>query len=381
MTAVNGELVTGAAPPSSKEKMAAAATASVDLVSRTGVASLVALTAAPALLRGDRAEERDQIDFYAGVAATGDPERAFVAPPSGVPVRSRPMQPPPWLRGVGPIDLLSFESPYEALYPGLGARYARHRRNRTAWAQRWRHSDRPRPTIVVAHGFMASSTVFNSAFFSLPRLYGQGYDVVLVTLPFHGRRACGPFIYSGSGLFAHGFAHINEAILQGVSDVRVLIGYLLEGGAEAVGLTGYSLGGYTVAGVASVDSRPHFVIPNAALSEASAIMRIWFPASRLVAHWLRRHELGFDDLRRALAVHSPLTYPPAVPRERRFVICGLGDRLAPPAQTKALWEHWERCRLHWHPGSHVVHVRRSAYLREIDRFLRTIGFDDGLPPE
>jgi hypothetical protein len=42
-----------------------------------------------------------------------------------------------------------------------------------------------------------------------------------------------------------------------------------------------------------------------------------------------------------------------------------------------LWEHWGRCRMHWYPGNHVLHLQRDQYLREVGRFLRTIGFSEG----
>jgi hypothetical protein len=34
---------------------------------------------------------------------------------------------------------------------------------------------------------------------------------------------------------------------------------------------------------------------------------------------------------------SPLNYAPLVPKDRRLIIAGLGDRLAPPEQAELLW--------------------------------------------
>lgn len=110
----------------------------------------------------------------------------------------------------------------------------------------------------------------------------------------------------------------------------------------------------------------------------SSLIQQWWPAGALAAKGLRTQGLGFDDLGRMLAVHSPLSYPAAIARDRLFVIGGLGDRLAPPEQSERLWEHWGRCKLHWYPGNHVVHVRRGDYLREMGRFLNTTGFRAGI---
>jgi hypothetical protein len=57
-----------------------------------------------------------------------------------------------------------------------------------------------------------------------------------------------------------------------------------------------------------------------------------------------------------------------------MIITGLGDRLAPPGQAVTLWEHWNRCALHWFPGSHVLHVSQLDYLRRMTQFLRGVMF-------
>ena len=70
----------------------------------------------------------------------------------------------------------------------------------------------------------------------------------------------------------------------------------------------------------------------------------------------------------AIGITSPLSYRPLVPRARRLVVGGLGDRLAPPEQSLLLWEHWGRPRIEWFPGSHILHIGRARYrdaLREL----------------
>ena len=77
----------------------------------------------------------------------------------------------------------------------------------------------------------------------------------------------------------------------------------------------------------------------------------------------------------ASAYHSPLNYPPLIPKDRRLIITGLGDRLAPPDQAEKLWHHWDHCDLHWFPGNHVLHVSQPEYLRRMTRFLQGFMFD------
>jgi hypothetical protein len=39
-----------------------------------------------------------------------------------------------------------------------------------------------------------------------------------------------------------------------------------------------------------------------------------------------------------------------------------------------LGEHWGNPRMHWFPGSHILHVRRAEYIDEIESFFRDIEF-------
>jgi pimeloyl-ACP methyl ester carboxylesterase len=373
-------VITGASPPSFLDRAVARTSATADVGLRTMAASIVGATIAPFVLSGKALEfEVEQLAFYESIALGGDATKAFVAPVGGVEMRARRVRPPGWIGDRGRVELLDFDSPFVALNPEARQEYASHEHNRVARSQHWRHADRPRPTIVVLHGFMASPYLVNAAFFSLPWFFAQGYDVLLVTLPFHGRRRAPLSPYSGHGFFAHGLAHLNEAVLQAVHDIRVYVRHLLdEQGAPAVGVTGLSLGGYTTAAVAAAEPRIHFAIPNAAVTEMGSLIQQWWPAGALAAKGLKSKGMGFDDLARLFAVHSPLTYPAAIAPDRLFVIGGLGDRLAPPEQSERLWEHWGRCKLHWYPGNHVVHVRRGDYLREMGRFLNATGFHEGL---
>lgn len=45
-----------------------------------------------------------------------------------------------------------------------------------------------------------------------------------------------------------------------------------------------------------------------------------------------------------------------------------------PTGAEALWEHWDRCALHWFPGNHIVHVSQPEYLRRMIGFLRPFMF-------
>ena len=165
--------------------------------------------------------------------------------------------------------------------------------------------------------------------------------MLLYTLPFHGARAEKGSPFSGYGYFAHGFAGFAEAMAQAVHDFRSLIDYLEFTGVDRVALTGMSLGGYTSALIACIDDRIQAVIPNVPVVAPDRTVYEWFPANYVVR--LRELIAGTDNqlVHAATRYPSPLNYAPLVPKDRRLIIAGLGDRLAPPEQAELLWEHWD----------------------------------------
>lgn len=358
--------------------LAVQAIATVDLGLRTALAGLVAATAAPATIsRKSAAAQRKAINFFAELSASGADAASLFPPPPLVKVEVRQVGRRLWAPGVARMDSLSFKSPYQVTCPDLEESYAAHRRNTVARALHWRHPDGPRPTIVVVHGFTGSPYWLNSTFFSLPWFYGHGCDVVLVILPFHGPRNDRPAPFSGSGMFSSGLGLFHEAMFQSVCDIRVIVDYLLGSGVDHVGVTGLSLGGYVTALLAETDPRLHVAIPNAAVTDFSALLDGWFPAGQLLALGLRQAGIGEQEFRTAMRLHSPLRHPSVLDRSRLLIIGGLGDRLAPPEQSSRLHDHWGRPRIHWFPGSHILHVGRASYLREVGRFLRATGFSPG----
>ncbi len=353
------------------------ASAVADIGLRTLAASMVTASMVPmALSRKRLRAERDALAFYGELTDARDVTRSFPAPDGPHEIRARRVRALPLRGQAGTVELLSFESRFEAVNPSMRDAYAAHRRNRIGRAQHWRHTDGdgPRPTLCVIHGFTASPYWVNSAFFSLPWFFYNGYDVLLYTLPFHGGRQSRRSPYSGHGYFAHGFANLNEAMAHAVHDFRVLVDHLLATSASRVGVTGLSLGGYTSALLGAVEDRLAVVIPNAAVTDLPSLIHSWHPASSVLSLALRTSGIPRAELDRALRFSSPLTYPPAVGPERRFIVAGLGDRLAPPEQSEWLWEHWDRCRMHWFPGNHVLHVNRVAYLREMREVMEAAGF-------
>ena len=345
-------------------------TAALDHVLRTGLGTLMASALAlPVLSRKHLRREEALLGFYREQASTSTREEIFPAPPSGVMVREgKPMR---LGRGSRRVDarLLRFDSPFEPLHPELRANWRRYRRNAVACAQHWTHPDGPRKTLMFVHGFVADPYWLNSRMFALPWLYKAGYDILLVTLPFHGARRAWAEPFSGYGYFAHGLASLNESMLNAIHDMRVWLDYLFERGAPSVGVSGLSLGGYLSALLASVDGRLSYCIPNSPVVSPVDMARDWLPMRWLVHATIRRTGIGIEQLRHALALHSPLSYEPKIAPERLLIIGGAGDRLTPPHLVRLLHQHWQGSAIHWFPGNHVVHLQQGKYLRLMRSFM------------
>lgn len=361
-----------------RQRLVVDSSALVDIGLRTAIASLVgtAMLAPVAMAAVGRpaSSESEKLRFYAELASHHDPARSFPAPSAIPRISSRPANPVADWIAHGSVHNIRFSSSFEAVNPAMRDQWAALRRNNIVHAQHWRHEDGPHPTLCVIHGFMGSAYFANGLFFSLPWFYRSGYDILLYTLPFHGRRAEKYSPFSGYGYFANGMSGFAESMAQAVHDFRSLIDYLEFTGVDRIALTGMSLGGYTSALIASVDDRIQAVIPNVPVVIPDALIDQWWPANKLVALAHRLTHTDRSESAAASTFHSPLNYPPLVEKDRRLIITGLGDRLAPPDQAEMLWEHWERCALHWFPGNHVLHVSQPEYLRRMTRFMRDFMF-------
>ncbi len=368
------------------DRLRVSAAAGFDTILRTGGASMISGLALP--LGYNPVELKKAIhdtEFYADIAESGDAGRFFRKPPAGVRVRVKKGK---WLPRFEPDDgtceEIAFDSPFQPVNPRQHKSYLRHGNNRVAHARMLRHrGDQARPTIVAIHGFTADWYLINEWFFALPWFYRMGCNIVLITLPFHGPRQTRFSPFSGHGYFAGGTSRLNEAVAQSVYDFRILFDWLQrERGAEQIGVTGLSLGGFTTAMLASVEDRLAFAIPNVPVVTLADLILEWQPIGWLLRGALSTMGKELSYARRMVAVSCPLTYPPALPSERLMIVGGVGDRLAPPKHSRVLWDHWGRCRIHWFPGSHIIHMDRGAYLTEMARFMVGRGFlpQGELPP-
>jgi len=251
-----------------------------------------------------------------------------------------------------------------------------HDNNDRAVAWYWRHGDRPRPTIVLVHGFLAPWWEVNEFYLGSRFLYELGCDVVLKTLPHHGPRSRKAKNLSGMDFVSRGIDALNHAAVQSTYDIRTLVDYLQRQGVENLGISGVSLGGYTTALMAGLDDRFEFAMPLVPLVSLPDAIMEWKPLDLVIKSVMRWYGVDMHDVRATTAVHSPLSRPVLLPPERLLIIGGMGDRLASPRHSETLQQHWGNCPIHWHAGAHALPRQQAQTNAVKKRFLQGIGFID-----
>lgn len=353
-----------------KDRLQVQSVAAFERVARTPLATAVA-TAMTASLAGPGCIDREfaALRFYEPLARAGDAARVFAAPVKSIPVEECPMAPLQW-EGV---DIrrrrLRFASPFAALNPAAAAGIARMGRSAVAHAEHWCHGDRPRPTLLVVHGFGADMPWLNAHALSLHALYRAGYDILFFTFPHHGPRADTLLPFNGYGVFGNGLLHFNEVTLLAIHDLRVFVNHLQSRGVANIGAAGISLGGYTAALLACVDDRLDYCIPVVpAVSPIDAFLE-WQPTGMLLAGLMRSQGISVAEMRGLVAIHNPLTYRSPMAGKRVLVIGGAGDRVTEPHHVDLLHRHWPGSTMHWFPGNHLMHFGRKAYLQHMRKHI------------
>jgi hypothetical protein len=271
------------------------------------------------------------------------------------------------ITGAGQLEHLRFESEYQPNDPEIRDEYLAHHRNRTAHAYLWRHPSGPRPTLICVHGYRMGRISLDAPALGVDWLHRRlGLDVAVVVLPLHGPRAIRR--RSGAGFFDTHPLWTNAALGQAIWELRRLGGWLRGQGAPLLGVFGISLGGYTAALFASIESRLACAIPMAPVVSLTAMIRRDLSEEKLRA----REALGLTEevLEQAWAPHAPLCHAPKVAKAGRLIVAGLADRICTPDQAQALFEHWERPAIHWFPGTHLVPIGRRATRARIEQHLR-----------
>ena len=299
-----------------------------------------------------------------------DPERYHSNPP----VPSHPV-----LRRERAIEQryehLTFTSGYE---PPVGApgreRWLDHVENHTAHAFIVRHADPSAPWLVCLHGFgMGQASMDLRAFRSNQLHWDLGLNLALVVQPLHGPRQA-PGAHRGEGFMNIDLVDSVHGLAQAAWDTRSVIRWIrsVSDPDVQVGIYGISLGGYVASLVASLEEGLSGAIAGVPATDLPGLYRR-HSTPRVRQKAFAAGALGPE----ADAVHSvvsPLVLAPKVPRDRRYIFAGVGDRMSTAGQARRLWEHWERCQIEWYSGGHIGFFMAGA----VQSFLKDALAECGL---
>lgn len=259
-------------------------------------------------------------------------------------------------RGSSVFDA-TWPSAYLPYCAGIRARYEECTQNRLAVARLFVR-ERPRPMVVIIHGYLAGHFAIEERLWPLAEFDRLGFDVALFVLPFHALRARGDlalpeFPSADPRMTIEGFR-------QAVADLRGLCRWLRQRGHARLGLVGMSLGGYTAALTATVESDLDFLVPLVPLACLADFAR---EQGRLSPH-PHEAELEHSLLAQTYRVTSPLALPPQIPSSRVFVVGARADRVTPVAHARKLATHFSAPLLAWR-GGHLLQVGRSEMFRRV----------------
>lgn len=268
----------------------------------------------------------------------------------------------------GTVDVLDARWPSRTetfcTEPGLARRFSADRQNQRAAARLFLHADRPRPTVIIIHGYRAGQYGVEERVWPTSWLLDRGVDLAFFVLPFHAVRTEG----RGAQFPGSDPRFTIEGFRQAIDDLQSLTRFLLNRGSPAVGAMGMSLGGYTVALLATVDPMLRFAAMMIPLASFADVARA---AGRLVGtgeEQVLQHQL----IERAHAIVSPFSRKPRVEPGASLVIGGEADRITPMAHAERLAHHFD-CELVKFPGGHLLQVGRADGFRAIGRLMRKRG--------
>jgi hypothetical protein len=298
------------------------------------------------------------------------------------------------------VWLIKWQSQYWPSNPDFALRYEKYIEDQTAWAILVQsRAPKNYGAIVIAHRWTGRDIRRTWKDENLLDYAQEGFDTVLVQMPYHGLRALPSAIFSGEQFLSGEVARTNEAMRQAVTDLRGMIGWMRSRDYEIVGLKGESLGATAALMTAVVDDDVDFVIawkPLASIGELKEGNPMAPPAIKVM------HAGGLDDdmIKKILWLSSPVNFNPAIKVtdsdsyvDRVIVFAGMGDVFTPPAQATMIAKKWnlpdyadkpeqmQNTRLVWYAGGYILNLQKG-YCAQMEReFLAQIMADPGRIPE
>ncbi len=332
----------------------------------------VGLLSLPSAALRERVEDIEKaIAFYRDAKFENNPKKYFQSPKS-VPTVSEQGR---CRLSRGEVLDIYFPSGYKAQEKSYAKEFKACHENRLVHARHWRHpAGEELGTIVALHGWRMGDSRLSALTLIPGYFFRLGLNVVLLDLPYHGRRSPS-HVQPGSYFPSANVVRTNEGFAQAIHDLRSLSLWLEERNTAPIGVLGLSLGGYLASLWASLDELACVMCISPMVDMAEVALRIIGQHRDMLSG---KANIYFDSLRQeflqqAFAVHSPLTYQPRVAQNARLILAGVADEIIPAWQPEMLSKHWGNCPIHWITSRHLDHAIQSTTFKVLKDFLSGLG--------
>lgn len=209
------------------------------------------------------------------------------------------------------------------------------------------------PPVCVHLAGSGDATYTGRRVLSAPLARNRGIGAMILMNPYYGERA--PADQFGTQV--HTFVDQLTMTVAMIEEARSMVKWLREDGYQYVGLTGYSMGGYTAALAAQTLSEPIAVAPCAAPDSPTAPL-IDSPLSRVYDWEMLDAQLGDDES--ATELVREILEPFAVSRqgdlahpEFAILVGAIRDAFVPPREVLRMHRHWAGSELRWIDAGHT----------------------------
>jgi len=217
-----------------------------------------------------------------------------------------------------------------------------------------------KPSVVLLHGWNGERQ-YRWQFPSLARrLLHHGVNAAMIELPYHGRRKPGQ-AGAPRNLISSDLGHTVLAARQALADTRALLAWLAAQGSEAVGLWGFSFGGWLGGLLVCHDPRVRF----AAL--LTPVPRMDLAIEQLPFCEPLRQSLHGSSLQ--LDLLNLLAHSPKLPSGDLLLIESRYDTFVPPQAIEELWQAWGRPEIWRLPHGHISVLMAWPVMERTVRWL------------
>ncbi len=265
-------------------------------------------------------------------------------------------------------ELIKWRSQYSPQNPDFALHYQTYKGPKTAYAVYLHTEPRGKGLVILTHDWEETDISKDWRSYNLHEYPKNGYDVILIQLPYHGLRRLSNMAYSGEFFFSGDLAHINEAMCQSVTDIRGIL-RLYRRRYDVIGLHGEGLGGTTSLMTAVVDKKVDFVVTRAPYIDLAAAIQTNALTSQ-VLEGVQLSGINEETIVKTLWVSTPTHYEPKIAAEDVLIMAGMGDMMIPPDQVKKINRKWGRVNTSWYAGGHMANFQKRRTAKKERAFMR-----------